>query len=242
MKFFCGLIFRKLHIIFILIAFLIFGCGKEELPTEANIQGEPVESEEIIVEKLPQLSNRDAKGYYDFGVETIKKGNFGLAVQAWNKAVEIDPTMLKAYNYLGRAYYTQGMMEEAITVYKKSVELEPDNPNAHVNLGVSYRYEEMYDEAIEEFNKAIDINPLSPLAYDEIGMALSKQKKYDEAIAAHKNAIAIDSESPQPHNHLGVVYLLKGMTKEASAEFELFQKLTAAKKLKQAKIMGGPPH
>ena len=97
----------------------------------------------------------------------------------------------------------------------------------------------MYDEAIDEFNKAIELNALSALAYDEIGMALLKKEKHDEAIAAYKNASAIDPKFPQPHNHLGVVYLLNGMTKEATAEFKLYEELAAAKKLELQKIMPG---
>jgi len=73
-------------------------------------------------------------------------------------------------------------------------------------------------------------------------MALLKMKKMDEAISAYKNATAIDSKFPQPHNHLGVVYLMQGRTKEADAEFKLYEELMKEKKAAQAKIMGGPPH
>ncbi|ODS31123.1 MAG: hypothetical protein SCARUB_03769 [Candidatus Scalindua rubra] len=242
MKNICKL--RSYNSLFCLIIFaslIIYGCGKEELPEVAVVPEEATKVEEKPIEKLPALGN-DAEGYFNFGVETIKFGKFDLAIQAWEKAIQIDPTMVKAYNYMGRAYYTQGMMDGAISAYKKTVELEPANPETYINLGIAYRYNEEFDAAINELNKAIELNPLSALAYDEIGMALLKMQKNDEAIAAYKNAAAIDPEFPQPHNHLGVVYLMKGMSKEASAEFELYEKLMANKRAKQAKIMGGTPH
>ena len=171
----------------ILTAFLIYGCGKEEAPEVAVVSEEvkaEAEVEEKPVEKLPNLG-ANAEAYYTFGIGAIKDGNFGLAVLAWERATQIDPTMVKAYNYLGRAYYTQGMLEESIEAYKKTVKLEPANPEAYINLGIAYRYNEEFESAINELNKAIELNPLSALAYDDIGMALLKMGKMEEAIAAY---------------------------------------------------------
>ena len=228
----------------ILTAFLIYGCSKQETPEVAVVAEDAKTEAKVEKPPTPKLPNlgADAEAYYKYGIGAIKDGNFGMAVQAWERATEIDPTMTRAYNYLGRAYYTQGMIEEAIEAYKKSVELDPSNPTAYINLGIAYRYYEEFDAAINELNKAIELNPLSALAHDEIGMALLKMKKMDEAISAYKNATAIDSKFPQPHNHLGVVYLMQGRTKEADAEFKLYEELMKEKKAAQAKIMGGPPH
>lgn len=225
----------------VLFCLLTYGCGNDEPVQESTVFEEIVKEEETeeVVEKLPDLGNTDAEAYYKLGIDTIKKGNFDLALQAWNKAIEIDPAMVKAHNYLGRAYYTRGMMDEAIDAYKKVLELAPEDPSGYINLGIAFRYNEMYDESLEVLQKAIEINPISAVAYDEIGSVLLKKEKYDEAIGAYKNAVAIDPKFPQPHNNLGVVYLLKGMAKDASAEFELFQELTAKKNAEQAKIMGG---
>ena len=228
----------------LLSAFLIYGCGKDEMPEVDVVQEEVKVKEEVekkSVAKLPNLG-ADAEEYYAFGIKAIKEGDFTLAVQAWEKAVEINPTMVKVYNYLGRAYYTQGMIEGAIDAYKKAAELDPANPQSYINLGIAYRYDDEYELAIEELNKAIELNPLSALAYDEIGMALIKLEKKDEAIAAFENAIAIDSEFPQPHNNLGVIYLMQGKSKDADNEFKKFEELMKAKDAKQAKIMGGSSH
>ncbi len=228
----------------ILTAFLMYGCGKEETPEVAVVPKEVKAEEEVEKKpevKLPNLGT-DAEEYYTFGIEAIKEGNFAMAVQAWEKAVEIDPNMVKVYNYLGRAYYTQGMIEGAIDAYKKAAALDSANPKSYINLGIAYRYDDEYELAIEELNKAIELNPLSALAYDEIGMALIKLEKNDDAIAAFENAIAIDPEFPQPHNNLGVIYLMQGKSRDADNEFRKYEELMKAKNAKQAKIMGGSSH
>ncbi len=223
----------------IVAALLINGCGKEETP-EVVVAPTEVEVEEKVevkpVAKLPNLGT-DAEDYYVFGIDAIKEGNFTLAVKAWEKAVEINPKMVKVYNYLGRAYYTQGMIDGAIDAYKKAAELDPANPQSYINLGITYRYDNEFDLAIEELNKAIELNPLSALAHDEIGMALMKLEKSDEAIAAFENAIAIDAEFPQPHNNLGVIYLMQGKSKDADNEFKKFKELMNAKKERQNDFM-----
>ncbi len=244
MKNICKLTNINPVICLLLAAFLIYGCGKEETPEVVAIQEEVKVEEKIEVKPVAKLPNlgTDAEDYYTFGIKAIKEGNFTLAVQAWEKAIEINPTMVKVYNYLGRAYYTQGMIEGAINAYKKAAELDPANPKSYINLGIAYRYDEEYELAIEELNKAIELNPLSALAYDEIGMALIKLEKNDEAIAAFKNAAALDPEFPQPHNNLGVIYLMQGKSKDADNAFKKYEELMKSKDAKQAKIMGGASH
>jgi Flp pilus assembly protein TadD len=244
MKNICKLTNLNPIICLLLASFLIFGCGKDETP-EVVVAPAEVKVEEKVevkpVAKLPNLGT-DAEDYYTFGIDAIKEGNFTLAVQAWEKAVEINPKMVKVYNYLGRAYYTQGMIDGAIDAYKKAAELDPANPQSYINLGITYRYDNEFELAINELNKAIELNPLSALAHDEIGMALMKLEKSDEAIAAFENAIAIDAEFPQPHNNLGVIYLMQGKSKDADKEFKKFEELIKTKDAKQAKIMGGASH
>lgn len=243
MKIFRRLLNYDIYILIFMATFLIYGCGDDGPSTTPAVSEIPVdesmeETRPKSTQKLPQLGAGDAEGYYKFGVETIKKGNFELAVQAWDKAVQIDPTMVKALNFLGRAYYTQGMMLPSIRTYRQIVELEPENSDAYVNLGIALRYNEKFEESIEQFNKALAINPILALAHDELGMALLKMLKHDEAIKAYQNAIAIDSKFPQPHNHLGVVYLMKGMTKEAQKEFDLYRVLDKEKKANQPRPSG----
>ncbi|MFO0794707.1 MAG: tetratricopeptide repeat protein [Candidatus Brocadiaceae bacterium] len=52
-----------------------------------------------------------------------------------------------------------------------------------------------------------------------------KQRKLDEAIVLYKKALELDPKLGTAHNYLGVVYLLKGMSAEATAEFEEFKNM-----------------
>ena len=79
----------------ILTAFLIYGCSKQETPEVAVVSEEAkpeAKVEQPLAPKLPNLG-ADAEAYYKYGIGAIKDGNFGMAVQAWERATEIDPTM-----------------------------------------------------------------------------------------------------------------------------------------------------
>ncbi|HHT9106239.1 MAG TPA: tetratricopeptide repeat protein [Candidatus Wujingus californicus] len=230
----------RMNIWVIVIVFVTFislnGCGKKEGPEGVAVtdsgagSGESTDSEGIKKEvKLPE--NMTAKEYYNFGLEQIKKGMFDEAIAAWEKAIELEPTMANAYEKLGKAYYTQGRFQKAGEIYRKELELKPDDPMIYFSLGVVYRMNEQYEDAVKMQTKALDLNPNLATSYNELGLTYCKQKKLDEAVSAHKRALELDPKIGTAHNYLGVVYLLKGMSAEAQEEFEQFKKYEAGKNM-----------
>ncbi len=216
-----------------------FGCSKKEVAENTVIHDEVAgevgsDNQEVKKEiKLPE--NMASEEYYKHGLETIKKGGFDEAIAAWEKALELNPTMFDAYEKLGKAYYTQGKFDKAGQVYRKEIELKPDDPMVYFSLGVVYRMNEQYEDAVNMQQKAISLNPQLASAYNELGLIYCKQRKLDEAIDAHKKALELDPKLGTAHNYLGVVYLLKGMSSEAEEQFNEFKKYEANKSMY-------PPH
>jgi tetratricopeptide (TPR) repeat protein len=233
-----GMIVKNLSIIAAAAGAILFislsgGCRKEESHNVAQSSGEVVTNEYANTQEpkkevvLP--GKMSAAGYYDYGVEHIKKGGFDEAIAAWEKVLELDPTMVNAYEKLGMAYYTQGRFDKAIEIYRKESELNPNNPKVYFNMGVVYRMNEQFDDAIKMQKKAISLEPKFASAFNELGLTFCKQRKLDEAIQAHKKALELDPNLGTAHNYLGVAYLLKGMNAEAEAEFSEFRKYDAGK-------------
>jgi superkiller protein 3 len=217
----------------------LYGCGKKEL-SEGTSKIEEVKDEEALniqeVKKEVKLPEKmSASEYYNYGLEHIKKGGFDEAIAAWEKALELEPTMINAYEKLAKAYYTQGKFSKAGAIYRKELTLKPDDPMIYFSLGVVYRMNEQLEDAIKMQTQALSLNPKLASAYNELGLTYCKQKKLDEAITAHKTALELDPKLGTAHNYLGVVYLLKGMSAEAEAEFNQFKKYEAGKSMY-------PPH
>lgn len=238
-----GIIGRNLPVITIagaVVCLSLCGCGKKEASENAEVANREVVHEEsadtpeakkeiVLPEKMT------AAEYYNYGLENIKKSGFDEAIAAWQKALELEPTMINAYEKLGKAYYTQGKFDKAGEIYRKELELKPDDPMIYYSLGVVYRMNEQFEDAVKMQTKALSLNPNLATAYNELGLTYCKQKKLDEAIDAHKTALELDPNLGTAHNYLGVVYLLKGMSAEAEEEFNQFKKYEAGKSMY-------PPH
>lgn len=234
-----GMIGKKIPFIAIAGTFVflsLYGCGKKEVSENVEVVNREVVNEEGSATKetkkevvLPEKMT--AAEYYNYGLESIKKGGFDDAIAAWEKALELEPTMVNAYEKLAKAYYTQARFDKAGAIYRKELELKPDDPMIYYSLGVVYRMNEQFEDAVKMQTKALSLNPNLAQAYNELGLTYCKQKKLDEAITAHKTALELDPKLGTAHNYLGVVYLLKGMSAEAEEQFNQFKKYEAGKNM-----------
>lgn len=225
----------SITIVNIMIFLSFFGCSKKDVAENTGIYedaaNEQISDNQEIKKEIKLPENMTAEEYYKHGLETIKKGGFDEAIAAWEKALEINPTMFHVYEKLGKAYYTQGKFDKAGQVYRKEIELNPDDPMVYFSLGVVYRMNEQFEDAVSMQKKAISLNPEFASAYNELGLIYCKQRKLDDAIDAHKKALELDPKLGTAHNYLGVVYLLKGMSSEAEEQFNEFKKYEANKNM-----------
>lgn len=217
----------------------LYGCKKEptenvEVASRGGVADEGSDSQDVK-KKVVLPEKMTATEYYNYGLESIKKGGFDEAIAAWEKAIELEPTMINAYEKLGKAYYTLGRFDKAAEIYRRELELKPEDPMIYHSLGVVYRMNEQFEDAVKMQMNALSLNPKLANAYNELGLTYCKQKKLDEAIDAHKRALELDPKLGTAHNYLGVVYLLKGMSAEAEEEFNQFKKYEASKSMY-------PPH
>ncbi|OQZ03050.1 MAG: hypothetical protein B6D34_09350 [Candidatus Brocadia sp. UTAMX1] len=216
------------------------GCSKKETSENVEITRSDAVSEGVsdalqTRKEVVLPEKMTATEYYHYGLESIKKSGFDEAIAAWEKALALDPTMINAYEKLGKAYYTQGRLDKAGEIYRKELGFKPDDPMIYYSLGVVYRMNEQFEDAVKMQKKALSLNPNLAIAYNELGLTYCKQKKLDDAIVAHKTALELDPKLGTAHNYLGVVYLLKGMSAEAEEEFNQFKKYEANKNMY-------PPH
>jgi tetratricopeptide (TPR) repeat protein len=73
------------------------------------------------------------------GAAAIFMGDFTLAREWFERAIELDPQHYRAVTNMGNAALEAGATDEAIEWYEKALRLNNDFPNAHHNLGVAWR-------------------------------------------------------------------------------------------------------
>ena len=136
---------------------------KKDIPTEANIldqlkldkalklankkvkDGLRQEAKKIyqdILKKFPKnkgaLSGIKtlARTYNSMAITLKEQGKLEEAIEAYTKALSIEPHYAEACYNMGIALQKQGKLEEAIEAYNKALSIKPDFAEAYYNIGI----------------------------------------------------------------------------------------------------------
>ncbi len=154
------------------------------------------------------------------GDEARKNGNYGLAIELLNRAVEADPKSKRAWDNLGLAYFDDHQDKLAINAFQKQTEVNPFDGNAYNNLGRVYLRQRKYEEADKWFRKQIEVSPLDKYAHSNLGLSLIEQHRYEEAIPELEKAASVTPDNATPQINLGRAYLNLGKDDKAMAAFD----------------------
>jgi tetratricopeptide (TPR) repeat protein len=161
------------------------------------------------------------------GNEARKNGNYALAVDLFNRAIEADPKSKAAWNDLGIVYLDDQKDELAISAFQKQIAINPYHYNAYDNLGRVYLRQRKYDEAETWFRKQLEIQPLHQHALTNLGIALLETHKYDDAIPQLQKAASLATDDASCQVRLGQAYLNLDQDDKATAAFEKAIKISA---------------
>jgi len=142
------------------------GNSKEEFPQKIeNKVNAPSENSITpqVVEKVPQNSF----DWNELGNLYTSSQKFANSIEAYKKAIEMDPKYGQPYCNLGFTYYRLGKYEDAILLYKKSLDLldTPEDKAVSWNrVGDAYRRLGDYGNALAAYQKASEMRPaVSPV-------------------------------------------------------------------------------
>ncbi len=138
---------------------------------------------------------REGLDHFDRATLYYYRGNYELAVNEINKALEIEETA-EYLNLKGLLLTQLGQFKESKKIYKKALDLEPNLAEIHNNLGMLHLKMKKLDDAVVAFQEAVKKNVNYSHAYVNMGTTLVELEKYDEAIKAYERALEID-----PSNH-----------------------------------------
>ncbi|HEX7620755.1 MAG TPA: tetratricopeptide repeat protein [Anaerolineales bacterium] len=111
-----------------------------------------------LEEKCPQNSG----DWNELGNSFTTSQKYNNAIEAYKKAIEMDPKNGQPYVNLGFIYYRLGKYDFAVLLYKKSIELldSPEDKAISWNrLGDSYRRLGDYGNALDAYKKSSEMEP-----------------------------------------------------------------------------------
>jgi len=143
--------------------------------------------------KEERLIHRKKEGLDHFDRATLYyyRGNYELASNEINKALEIDKTA-EYLNLKGLLLVELGRFSDSQRTYTEALKLEPDLAEINNNLGLLYLRMKKLDDAVVSFQEAVKKNVNYALAYVNLGKALIDLERFDDAIIAYTRALEID--------------------------------------------------
>src|SRR3989338_3734325 len=178
---------------------------KEKKQVEAKITDE---------ERLLQ-----ANEWFDKGYQHALNKEHDSAIEAYTKAIQLDPNYADAYINRGNAYADKGQYDRAIEDYNRAIALDPNLAQAYNNRGNAYKNKGQYDRAIEDYNRAIALDPNLAQAYNNRGNAYADKGQYDRAIEDYNKAIALDPNDAAAYTNRGAAYADKGQHDRAIEDY-----------------------
>ena len=166
--------------------------------------------------------NLHQRSYIDFfiGLSHQFRRDDDLAIAGFDRAIELNPGFVDAYNNRGVAYQSQGDLDRAITNLDKAIDLNPNYATAYNNRGDVYRYQGDFERALTDFDKAIDLKADHDLAYNNRGITYGAMGDYARAIENLDKAIELNPNYVGAYLNRGRVYRDYGDLERAIADFD----------------------
>jgi serine/threonine protein kinase/tetratricopeptide (TPR) repeat protein len=187
--------------------------------------------------KSRPTENMEAYEYYLRGNEYLRIGqrtelenDLGIAMQMYQKAVELDPNFALAYARLSRPHvfmywWHHDRSEERLTMAKQAIDkafrLNPNLSEAHLALGWYYYHGHLdYDRALEEFAITRKSQPNNSNLFMAIGSVQRRQGKFEQAVDNLKKWSELDPLSVRAMEQVGVTFRLMRKYPEAERYYE----------------------
>jgi tetratricopeptide (TPR) repeat protein len=184
-----------------------------------------------------QLAPEDEQLRYHMGRLDYTDQQFAAAEKSFRRALEINPSFVKAHDNLGLALEALGKEEQAIESYQRAIELVDQQKLKYewpfVNLGRFLFKKNRFNESLNLARRATVVNEGSSEAFYLLAENLNKGGKLPEAKEALKVAIKNNPEYSKPHYLLGQILRRQGLQEEARKELQVFQELDQKEKEKE---------
>jgi cytochrome c-type biogenesis protein CcmH/NrfG len=134
---------KRVLIFFFVLLFFMIGCENKEQQkgAQSSFTG-PVQSQGQLQNQIQLLQDtvkknpRDNRAWIQLGNMLMDSARFPEAIDAYQKALELDPGNVDVRVDMGTCYRNAGQPQKAVEAYKKALAINPNHLNAYRNLGV----------------------------------------------------------------------------------------------------------
>jgi len=155
-----------------------------------------------------------------------KASNDGVerAIEAFTRAIEIQPDYALAHAGVSRAYIFATRTEPRValararTSAERALQIDPALPEGHLAAALARLYADRdLPGAIRAFELALVRDAGNADVHFYYSQALAASGRFEEALAAARRALALDPFSPLVHHYIGRILIFAGRPADAAA-------------------------
>ncbi len=189
---------------------------------------ENYQAAETILHAAQARNPQSSQIYLALGAAEFMAGKTADSVDAFLKAVDLDPNFEPAYLFLGEAYTFSGARSEEVLA--KLAHLAAREPRS---FGAQYYYGTCLVVAMNNdgtlanaalamtaLNRAAQLRPRDARVYYQMGEVLRLEKRPADSVPYYAKSIAMDPDYPEPLYKLGQAYVRLGKHEEAQKMFD----------------------
>ena len=153
----------------------------------------------------------------NLGILAARGGDTDLAIEHFERALQIDPDHSVALQNLGSAYRQKKDWPQAKRALEKALALNPDDPEANYSLAMVYAQTDDANRAYEYLQKALLARPDYPEALNNLGILYLRTRRPEEAKQSFADSIQRAPAYDQAYLNLARVYSIEGNREKAKA-------------------------
>jgi type IV pilus assembly protein PilF len=158
-----------------IVIFMIAGCVTTTTTTSAKFE----------------KSDDAALQNYALGARYYQSGNYNIAKERLERALELDPKLPEAHYTLALTHEKLGNPRLALEHYKKAVRVAPSDYNARNAYAVFLCRQQRFNDAVKQFDRALKAadNDTRYVTYTNAGACMTQKPDYDKAEKYFRSAL-----------------------------------------------------
>lgn len=165
----------------------------------------------------PTRTQGFAQSYTNMAALLVQQNRFDEALEAYRKALEVNPKADYTLRDLGVLHRKLGHMDEAEKFLKSAVQQNPRHPDAWLFLAKVYEETDRLEAAAISYRKALEVQPGNPEVAFALAAALGKLGKHEEAVALYQKVLLSHPKDARVFHNLAVALRGAGRLEESRA-------------------------
>jgi predicted O-linked N-acetylglucosamine transferase (SPINDLY family) len=172
-----------------------------------------------VLRRAALLMPESAAHWCDLGAACQDNEDVMGALEAYRRAMAIDPRRWEVYQNLGCLMEIQKNYEQSERFYRMCIECKPDCAMAWTALGRVCMERGRSEDSVTAYLEALRLEPTAEI-YCDLARTLLLRNRFDAAIDAARRAIHLNPRLAAPYCHAGMALVKLELPTEARQEFE----------------------